>query len=229
MRGEADHLMSALWVVAPLISVLMTFMMVVLFHVVRPNLVVLIATLVVGYVIALGCAVYVIYHLIKRRTAHFRRDATLREGILGYLKAYAASKRMEKKLTSEITAMTMIHNEASGDEREKSPVMWTILTFIVPFVGIYVLYFLTKDPSNHDRRQLSFMQQAQAAASKLGITLVVPTWEALPGRSFALYFIITILISFFAIYWFYVLIKDFNDHFKAQWQFEDQLVPVLSV
>jgi hypothetical protein len=27
----------------------------------------------------------------------------------------------------------------------------------------------------------------------------------------------------FLIYWYYVLIKDLNEHFRAQWQFEDQI------
>lgn len=94
-----------------------------------------------------------------------------------------------------------------------------------PFCVIYVLYFLTKDPPNHDRRQLSFMQQVQSAGSKLGMYLVVPTWKSLPPRSFAI-FLILIIFTFglFAFYWFYVLIKDFNDHFMAQWQFENQLI-----
>jgi uncharacterized membrane protein HdeD (DUF308 family) len=202
--------------------------MVVLVAVIKPSLAVMIAVIVVGYVVALACAVYVIYHLLKRRSAHFRRDSELRSGILGYLKAKAAQRRKEAEVSSEITTMNLIHSEALGEEREKSAVMWTILTFLVPFVCIYVLYFLTKDAPNHDRRQLAFMQQAQSAGSKLGISLVVPSWKSLPERSFALYFILSLIISIFMIYWYYVLIKDFNEHFKAQWQLEDQLVPSIS-
>jgi len=116
-----------------------------------------------------------------------------------------------------------------GEEREKSAVVWIVLSIItLGILGIYVLYFLTKDPPNHDHRQLSFMQQAQSAASKLGMTVVVPTWKSLPDRSFFLYFILTIVTAgLFGIYWYYVLFKDFNEHFKAQWVFEDQLVSTI--
>lgn len=228
MRRETDQIMSTLWVAAPLITVVIMIIIALSVLVITLSPVATIAVVVVGYVIAVGWVVYVVYHLIKRRTAHFRRDNELRNGIIGYLKAKAAKKKMDAKVSSEITTMNLIHSESLGEERERSAVMWTILTFLVPFVAIYVLYFLTKDPPNHDRRQLTFMQQAQSAESKLGISLVVPTWKALPSRSFALYFIITLLIGFFAIYWFYVLIKDFNEHFKAQWQFEDQLISSIS-
>lgn len=228
MRGETDEVMSTLWVAAPFLGIIVAILVAVLTRVVfTPSTMVMVAIIAVGYIIAMALMVYPLYHLIKRRSAHFARDAALREGIIGYLKAKAG--KQEEKISTEITTMNLIHSEAMGEEREKSAVMWTILTVLVPFVGIYVLYFLTKDPPNHDRRQLTFMQQAQSAGGKLGMTLVLPTWKALPGRSFALYFIITLIVGIFAIYWYYVLIKDFNDHFKAQWQFEDQLVSALSV
>lgn len=227
MRGETDRLMSTSWIAAPFLSAIVAVLVVLLTQVVfTPSTMMMVAIIIVGYVLAMAIMAYLLYHLIKRRSAHFARDAALREGIIGYLKAKAG--RYEGKINTEIATMNLIHSEAMGEEREKSAVMWTILTMLVPFVGIYVLYFLTKDPPNHDRRQLAFMQQAQTAGGKVGMTLVLPTWKALPERSFALYFIITVIISFFAIYWYYVLIKDFNKHFKAQWQFEDQLISSIS-
>ena len=226
MRGETDRVMSSLWVVAPLISLISAMLLSIATLHMALSITAMIAVIVIGYIIAIVLIVYPLYHLIKRRSAHFVRDAALREGIIGYLKAKVGKR--EEKVGTEITTMNLIHSEAMGEEREKSAVMWTILTMLVPFVGIYVLYFLTKDPPNHDRRQLSFMQQAQSAWGKLGMVLVVPAWKALPGRSFVLYFIITLIIGFFAIYWYYVLIKDFNEHFKAQWQFEDQLISSIS-
>ncbi len=29
----------------------------------------------------------------------------------------------------------------------------------------------------------------------------------------------TVLVGVFAIYWYWVIIKDYNEHFKAQWGF----------
>lgn len=227
VRGESDHLMSSAWALVPFFGLLVFFVISILLMAKAPNLIMMVAMMLVGYAVYAACMVYVFYHLIKRRNAHFRRDAALRGGIIQYLKERVGVKK-ESLVTSEIATMNLVHSESLGEEREKSAVVWTILSFVIPLVGIYVLYFLTKDPPKHDQRQLIFMQQVQSAASKIGLTLVVPSWKALPGRSFALYFIITLLVGLFIVYWYYVLIKDFNDHFKAQWQFEDQLISAVS-
>jgi len=226
MRGETDKLMSSLWVAAPLIGWASAVLLAIVAFYMKLGTIATVTIVVIGYIIVIVLIVYPLYHLIKRRSAHFIRDAALREGTIGYLKAKVGKR--EGEISTEIATMNLIHSEAMGEEREKSAVMWTIIAVLVPFVGIYVLYFLTVDPPNHDQRQLSFMQQVQSAWGKLGMTLVVPTWKVLPKRSFALYFIITLIIGLFALYWYYVLIKDFNEHFKAQWQFEDQLVSSIS-
>jgi len=224
MRGETDRIVSPLWMLAPLLGIVISIVMMILGLLISPEAMLLFTF--AGLIIAIVISVYPLYMLIKRRSAHFRRDATLRSGIVEYLKARAASQKVD--ISSEVATMNVVHSESLGEEREKSAVMWTILSVIVPFIGIYVLYFLTKDPPNHDHRQLSFMQQAQSAASKLGMTVVVPTWKSLPDRGFFLYFILTIVtMGLFGIYWYYILIKDFNEHFKAQWVFEDQLVSTI--
>jgi len=225
MRGETDRIVSPLWMLAPLLSIVVSIVMMILGLLISPEAMLLLAL--VGSIIAIVIAVYPLYLLIKRRSAHFRRDATLRSGIIEYLKARAASQKVG--IDSEVATMNVVHSESLGEEREKSAVVWIVLSIVtLGILGLYVLYFLTKDPPNHDHRQLAFMQQAQSAASKLGITMVVPTWKSLPDRSFFLYFILTIFTAgFFGIYWYYVLIKDFNEHFKAQWIFEDQLVSTI--
>jgi len=225
MRGETDRIVSPLWMLAPLLSIVVSIVMMILGLLISPEAMLLLAL--VGSIIAIVIAVYPLYLLIKRRSAHFRRDATLRSGIIEYLKARAASQKVG--IDSEVATMNVVHSESLGEEREKSAVVWIVLSIVtLGILGIYVLYFLTKDPPNHDHRQLAFMQQAQSAASKLGVTMVVPTWKSLPDRSFFLYFVLTIVTAgFFGIYWYYVLFKDFNEHFKAQWVFEDQLVSTI--
>jgi hypothetical protein len=125
--------------------------------------------------------------------------------------------------------MTTVHSESNGEEDEKSAILWIVLSVITfGLIGIYVSYFLTKDPHGHDVRQLAFMQQVQSSFSKFQKTIVFPFWKAMPSRSFFLYLILTWLtFGLFALYWNYALISDFNGHFKAQWQIEDQLIPNL--
>lgn len=97
------------------------------------------------------------------------------------------------------------------------------------FASPYVLYFLTRYPYEHDSRWQSFTQQAQSAGSKLGMVVVSPLWNRLERRSFALYFILTLItFGLFGIYWLYALLKDPNEHFLNQRQFEDNFVAALT-
>jgi hypothetical protein len=168
------------------------------------------------------------YKLIRRRSEHFRRDRILREGLITYIRGIASERGIEAQMNTEIATMMTVHSESSGEEEEKSAILWIVLSIITfGLVGIYVSYFLTKDPHGHDVRQLAFMQQVQSSFQKLQKTIVFPFWKAIPSRSFFLYLVLTWLTGLFALYWNYALISDFNNHFKAQWQIEDQLVPNL--
>ena len=235
IRRETDDVMSPLWILSPLLG-----------------LVAFIAILFGGFAIGFGAGsrtgglaggligliggliVLVIlallpwYKLIRRRGEHFRRDRILREGLLTYIRGLASERGIEAQMSTEIATMMTVHSESNGEEDEKSAILWIVLSIITfGLVGIYVSYFLTRDPHGHDVRQLAFMQQVQSSFSKFGKTIVFPFWKAMPSRSFFLYLILTWITGLFALYWDYVLISDFNGHFKAQWQIEDQLIPNL--
>ncbi len=230
--------MSALWILSPLLGVV-AFFIILLASLTfaatitgpgpgpRPGLLAGgIFGLITGLTVLVILFVLPWYKLIRRRNQHFRRDRMLREGLINYVRGLAAERGMEVKMSTELATMTSVHSEANGEEDEKSPILWVILSIIsFGLLGLYVSYFLTKDPHKHDVRQSAFMQQVQSAFSKLEKTVVFPFWKSLPDRSFFLYLILTWLTTgFFGLYWNYVLITDFNDHFKAQWQVEDQLL-----
>ena len=102
-----------------------------------------------------------------------------------------------------------------------------IFMLIVFVLNMYLFYFLMKTIYEHDNRWNMFAQQTQYAMYKLGYQIGPPYWAPLPNRSFVLYLILTIIISPFILYWWYVLIKDPNQHFKNQWHFEDQIAASL--
>src|SRR5260370_34840581 len=232
IRRETDDIMSALWILSPWLGGVAFFG--ILFgslFLVRSSAgsPVLFGGAIIGFVagiiVALILFVLPWYRLIKRRNGHFRRDRMLREGLINYVRGLAAERGLESKMTVELATMTAIHSEANGEEDEKSPVLGIVLTIITfGLFGLYVWYFLTKDPHKHDVKQLAFMQQVQSAFSKLEKTVVFPFWKSLPDRSYFLYLILTWITGLFSLYSTYVLITDFNDHFKAQWQVEDQLL-----
>ncbi len=224
--------MSALWILSPLLGII-AFVAILIaglsLRAVAPTGTGILAGGIIGFVGALIVLVILFtlpwYKLMKRRNGHFRRDRLLREGLINYVRGLATERAMEVKMSTELATMTSIHSEANGEEDEKSPVLWIVLSIITfGLLGLYVWYFLTRDPHNHDVKQLAFMQQVQSAFSKLEKTVVFPFWKSLPGRSFFLYLVLTWLTGLFGLYWNYVLITDFNDHFRAQWQVEDQLL-----
>ena len=233
IRRETDEIMSALWILSPFLG-LVAFVAILIggaaiggtFASRSGILAGGLAGLILGLIVYILLALLPWYKLIRRRSEHFKRDRILREGLISYVRGAASDRGVEAQMSTELATMTTVHSESSGQEDEKSAILWIILSVITfGLLGIYVSYFLTKDPHNHDVRQLAFMQQVQSAFSKLQKTIVFPFWKTMPDRSFFLYLILTWLtVGLFALYWNYALISDFNDHFRAQWQIEDQLV-----
>lgn len=229
-RVETDRIMSPLWILAPLLG-FVTYIAIAIIIVRLYGPMALMrgtsyAIFMAASLVYLVIQAVLLYLLIKRRSEHLIRDVGIRESLINYIRSLAAETGKAELVTAEVATMSSIHAEANAEERYKSPILWTILC-IIPMIGwfiaLYVFYFLTKDPIRHDRRQTAFIQQAQLALSKLGRVVAFPTWKQLPDRSYFLYLILTLITGIFAIYWLYVLIKDFNEHFKAQWQFEDQV------
>ena len=238
IRRETDDVMSSLWILSPLLGFVLFIGILVgslfLGRSATPGTTTgLFAGAIVGFIAAAVVAIILFvlpwYKLIKRRNGHFRRDRKQikrvptrdRERVLA---AYREDILISAGSDSAAEPGAIDDSESNSDEEEKSAALWIILTIVFFPLGIYVLYFLTKDPHNHDVRQLAFMQQVQSSFSKLEKTVVFPFWKSVPSRSFFLYLVLTWFTSLFFLYWNYVLITDFNNHFKAQWQVEDQLL-----
>jgi uncharacterized membrane-anchored protein len=219
-RPQTDKILSPLWILAPVLGIVVALSLIVLAFFIDPALVLglIVAAL---FVPAIIFAV-ILYYLINRMTDHFVRESNLRRGVIQYLRAKAEQEGKGPSIASEIATMQSVHAEADASDGQKPAVLWTILAVVVPIVGLYVLYFLTKYPYEHDARWRAFSQQVQAAGSKLGLITVAPSWKSIEKRSFFVYLILTVLTAgTFALYWYYVLIQDPNQHFRAQAQFED--------
>ena len=113
-------------------------------------------------------------------------------------------------------------------EEPQSALLWTILC-LIPGINIIAiiltLFWLTDYAPGHDRRFYGFAQNAHYASEQISMgPLLSGTWKSISERSYVLYLIISVLLPAFAIWWFYVLIKDLNDHFDNEWMFEDNLM-----
>ena len=114
-------------------------------------------------------------------------------------------------------------------------VVFTILSFVILIaVGellamLYMFYFLGKQIYEHDERWLVFEQNAKSIMMKLRWPPIIRMRQSrVEKREFAIYLIVTIFISPFVLYWWYSLIKDPNEHFMSQWEFEDRLAEIIS-
>jgi hypothetical protein len=105
----------------------------------------------------------------------------------------------------------------------------TVILAIGQFLATYYMfYFLGKQMREHDDRWLVFEQNARAIISKLRWPPIVRMkYKRLEDRDFAIYLLLSIFIPFFVLYWWYTLIKDPNDHFESQWEFEDRLAEII--
>lgn len=172
-------------------------------------------------------AFVLMYLLVNRRHQHLKRQKFLSEDIIAALDSLAKTKNVE--MEASLSPIQRTEREANAEEIEKSAILWAILSAFVPFVQLYVFYFLMNDFYRHERREDGFWEDVGRTLDRLGISFSVPRrTEPMPYRSFVLYLILTVItIGFFGIYWVYVLLKDPTDHFKYHIQAENQLMSAL--
>ena len=240
-RKKTDRIMSPLWILWPIVAYIIVFLILFImggllgsmfgdetsdepqsdekfFDELAAAFGILILAIIIWGIIL----IYPWYLMIKRRTDHFQRESLLREGINEHFKEKSFQTGIN--LSQEIATIGSLNAEANAEEQPKSPVLYSILMIIIPYIGpLYVLYFLMKDIYIHHNRTIAVMQNTQSGANRLGLSIVAPTWKTLPSRTFILYLIISCCCPIFGLYWEYSIIKDYNEHFKAQAHFEDQL------
>lgn len=167
------------------------------------------------------------YLLVNRRSTHFKRQKFLSEDIIAAVDSLAKTKNIE--VEAGMLSLERSMREANAEETEKSAILWAILSAFVPFVQLYVYYFLITDFYRHERREDGFWEDLSRTLNKLGVNFSVPRrTKAMPYRSFVLYLILTIVtVGMFGVYWFFVLLKDPNEHFKYHIDAETQLLTAL--
>jgi MFS family permease len=230
-RQYTDDIIPEYWVVLPILASLV-------------GVVVWVALAIIGFIVgslivflvglvAQVLVLYLIYRLLKRHNLHMAREASFRRAVIDYFRQKADEKGMTQQAYPYIAAMESIDREGLGSEKPQDATLWTILCIIpIIYIVAYILigYWLTTFPPGHDRRFFAFAQNAQYLGGMLGTRIdLPPVWRPVPERSFLLYIVLTIItLGLFAIYWVWVLIRDLNDHFRNEWEFEDRLIGALS-
>jgi len=164
-----------------------------------------------------------IYYLIDRRNSHFKRQQLL-------FRAFA--KHSGTRGTSSAPGLPSLEElceDAEFEEQNRPAGIWAILNlFLGPVVSLTVGFTLTQDLCKHDARQRILLQNLASTFTAAGTPL--PTLdESKPlKRDPILFLLLTIITAgFFWIYWFYTLLKDYNEHFTHQAIVEDRIIQAL--
>jgi len=181
-----------------------------------------IGLILVGFIVSIFGAV-ALYYMILRRNNHFRRQRIFTSILLAYLEAKLKEKG---KSSNAISALALLNRDSEYEETERSAAVWAVLyIFVSPIVGLYIFHFLTNDLYKHFKRQIDFSRNLEPLLKDLDVQFVSPAQYETKRRETILYIILTIITAaLFWIYWFYLQLKEYNEHFKSQWKLEDQLM-----
>jgi len=184
-----------------------------------------IGLILVGFIVSIFGAV-ALYYMILRRNNHFRRQRIFTSILLPYLEAKLKERG---KSSNAISALALLNRDSEYEEIERSAAVWAVLyIFVSPIVGLYIFHFLTNDLYKHFKRQIDLSRNLEALLKDLEVQFVSPAQYEIKRRETILYIILTIVtVGLFWIYWFYLQLKEYNEHFKSQWKLEDQLVNTL--
>ena len=244
-RALTDRLMGSAWMLIPVLPILLVIALVAGFvqaiMPMVPNLrglqgsaasSSLLAQLVGVYalaIVSLYAALFLLslalYYLIDRRNNHFKRQQLLFKTLVKYLETETKAKSAHPSTTR----LAELCEDSMFDEQGRSAGIWTILNlFVTPMVSLIVAFNLTQDLCKHDLRQIDFQETLISALAEIGVTLPSSVNLKPLKRDTILLLLLTIITGgLFWIYWFHILLKDYNEHFANQALFEDKLLAAL--
>jgi hypothetical protein len=161
-----------------------------------------------------------VYYLFDRRNKHFRRQQQLFVALSEYFMT-----RSNPHVDS-VSALSDMAEDLAIDEENRPASIWAILNlFVSPVVGLIAAYILTQDLGKHEERQQNYQTALQSELAQEGVTVQALPQSRIHKRDPLLFLILTAITGgLFWIYWFYTLLKDYNEHFQDQASFEDQVL-----
>ena len=177
-----------------------------------------------GFFIVLLFGAVAFYFMVDRRNQHFARQQLLFSSLHRYLLSSAKTGSSDSA-----SRLRFFSDDSVFGERPRPAGVWAILfLFFAPIAGLALPYDLTRDLSFHEELQAKYQTTLVDAFREAGYQPPIFTVMRLHKRE-PLFFIIlsAITAGLFWIYWFYTLLRDYNDHFTDQARFEDQILLLL--
>ena len=222
-RPQADEIIGGWWKYLPLAAVAFGLGGFLAFALLLPGLYGLAFGYVVMYIAGFAMLAILTYKQVRRLSEHASREASIRMGLLERAQSLLGPTA---DADEEIESMKRIDGEASDKERLPRQMYTAMiaLPLIGLAVGFYYLYHLNRLPWPHESRWLGYLRQYSSACSRKGITAPSLPSPMTTKRSFALYAFASLVFFPILAYWHQLLIRELNEHFKAQWKVEDELL-----
>ncbi len=172
---------------------------------------------------------YIAYKLVQRRDEHFRRMAGVADAAVAALRAKAQAQGREELIAPELSQLEQVRMQMATMATERGAAIWLLICMFTGIGYLILYYLLMQDYVQHDVLEAQFFTLMSGALAKLGLaTEAGQAAPSVPQRDFATFLILTLVTcGIYGLYWMYVMIKDFNDHFMAQVPWEDFLVQAL--
>lgn len=165
-----------------------------------------------------------IYYLIDRRNTHFRRQQQL----YNTLPEFLSTKTVESNVET-VSKLSHLADDSMFEEQNRPAGLWALLyLFINPITSLIIAYDLTLDLRRHEERQATYESILTRALAQTGGQSQNLPPSKLHKRDALLYLILTAITGgLFWVYWFYILLKDYNEHFHGQALTEDLILTTL--
>ena len=227
LRESTDKMIEQRWLFMPLVgtSIVVVGLLIMLYGVLGKEMALEIGLVVYlfGVVVTGGILAQLNFRMLERQDGHAQRERVLRDGVLAYMRERATATNEIQVIQPQLGVIENLNAESRATEQDMPMLKWTVFSY-VPILQLYVIQRLTRFNTEHDRRWTVFIQQVQSGGAVIGFRPILPAWKASAPKPAAIYLVISLVFLPFITFWYTDLIKDLEEHFRLQWQFEDQLV-----
>lgn len=179
----------------------------------------------VAYFGVFAVMVWLAYVLMWRRDAHLRRIFYLKQDLEAYLAARA--RETGGDVSRALYRLRALERPMGEQAVPRGAVTWAALALTGP--GVFgLMYLLMGDFRLHEAAEQELVSALEEGLTALGQGAGLAFTPRVPERSFWVYVVLTLITcGLFALYWFWVLAADPNQHFAEHASWEGRLGQVV--